>query len=107
MIRQQRFIDDNEGAGVEKFLLDVVEKYELKKYFPSVEIRYRGVNYGLLSENHITDDKVVQLVVDNRLVAFAFLRRDDLNYTEVTYVVIEDAIKRCEEMRKEVTQINP
>lgn len=102
MIKQERFIDDNEGTGVEKFLYDVVEKYELKRFCPSVEIRYRGVNFGMLSNNHATDDKIAQLVVENRLVALAFMRRDDLNYTEVSYVVFEDAIERCKEFVEKI-----
>ncbi len=107
MIEQKRFIDDNEGIKVEQFFQDVIERYELRKLFASIELRYRGVNYGLYSANHITDDKIVQLVVENRLVAMAFLRRDDFNYTEVSFIVLEDAIQKCKDFLKQPSRFNP
>lgn len=107
MIEQKRFIDDNEGIKVEQFFQDVIERYELRKLFASIELRYRGVNYGLYSANHITDDKIVQLVVENKLVAMAFLRRDDFNYTEVSFVVLEDAIQKCKDLLKQPSRFNP
>ena len=98
LVAQCRYIDDNEGTMVQEFLLKLFQKYKLSETYPEVEIRYRAVNYGLI-ENHITDDKIAQLVVDNRLVAMAFLRRDDWNHTEVTYVIVDEALRKCKEFK--------
>ena len=101
MVEQKRFVDDCEGVAAEHFLLDFAEKHHLRDRFPEVEIRYRGVGIDTVHE-HITDDKIIQLVVDNRLVAMVFIRRDDWNHSEVTYITIEEALEKCEEMRKRI-----
>lgn len=103
MIKQERFIDDNEGTGVNKFLEEIIDKYQLRKFYPEVEIRWRAVNYDL-SDNHPTDDHIVQLICQNRLLALVYLRRDDWNYTEVTYIFIEDTLKKIEEFETRINQ---
>ena len=96
MIKQERFIDDNEQTQSYKFIYDIIDKYELKKHYPEVEVRARSINYDLMN-GHPTDDHILQLVCQNRLLAFVILRRDDFNYTEVTYVFMEDVLKKIED----------
>ena len=102
MITQVRYTDDKEGA--EEFLQKVIADNELRKYYPSVELRYRSVNYDTVSKDRVTDDKIAQLVVENRLVAFVFMRRDDFNHTEVTCVFIEDAMDKCRKFRESLNK---
>lgn len=104
---QTRFIDDSEGQAVEEFIWDIIEKYKLKKYYPEVETRYRGVLYDMRDDKdrfhvHHTDDKLIQIVCQNRLIALVFCRRDDWNYTEATMVFIGDALTRVEKMEEEI-----
>ena len=104
---QTRFIDDSEGQAVEEFIWGIIEKYKLKKYYPEVETRYRGVLYDMRDDKdrfhvHHTDDKLIQIVCQNRLIALVFCRRDDWNYTEATMVFIGDALTRVEKMEEEI-----
>ena len=101
MITQQLYIDDNEETGVYDFLNGIIEEHHLRDFYPQVEMRTRLLNYDM-QENHATDDRIVQLVVDNRLVAFSFLRRNDGNYTEVNNVFNEEALEKCRIMREEI-----
>lgn len=104
---QTRFIDDSEGQAVQEFIWGIIEKYKLKKYYPEVETRYRGVLYDMRDDKdrfhvHHTDDKLIQIVCQNRLIALVFCRRDDWNYTEATMVFIGDALTRVEKMEEEI-----
>ena len=102
MIEQKRFIDDNEGTGVWQWINDVVDKHKIRERFAGVELRTRAIAYDCISQNHFTDDRLVQLVVDNRLVAFVLCRRDDWNWTECTFVFVESALQACEDFQKRV-----
>ena len=104
MIEQKRFIDDNEDTGVWQWINDVIDKYKLRERFPEVELRTRAIAFDCISNNHWTDDRIVQLVVDNRLVAFVISRRDDWNWTECTFVFIESALKACEDFQKKTAK---
>ena len=79
MIERKREMDDT-GDGIWEFIEEIIDKYHIREQFHEVEIRTRSVNYDMTPpsiEVHETDDKIVQLVVDNRLVAFVFCRCDD------------------------------
>ena len=106
---QTKYIDDSEGEAVEKFIYDTIKKYKLAKYYPEVETRYRGVLYDMrddLDRNHIqhTDDKLIQIVCQNKLIALVFCRRDDWNYTEATMVFVGEALTRIEEIEEDIMQ---
>ena len=103
MIEQKRFIDDSEGADIWQWIYDVIDKYKLRERFTEVELRTRAIAFDCTSDNHWTDDRIVQLVVDNRLVAFVISRRDDWNWTECTFVFIEPALKACEDFQKKIS----
>jgi hypothetical protein len=96
-----RITDDSEGQCVVDFINGIIEKYELRKKYPEVEVRWRGINYDT-SSPHATDDKMVQLVCQNRLIAMVYMRRDDWNYTELTMVFVGDALKACEDFEKKL-----
>ena len=104
---QTKYIDDSEGQAVNEFIWGIIEKYKLKKYYPEVETRYRGVLYDMRDDMdrnlvHHTDDKLIQIVCQNRLIALVFCRRDDWNYTEATMVFVGDALTRVEKMEEEI-----
>ena len=102
MIEQKRYIDDDERTGINEFLDDIIEKYKLREFYPNVEIRWRDVCWGIESTPTATDDKIVQLVIENRLVGLIFTRRDDFNWTEVNYFFNEDALEKCKEFKEQV-----
>jgi hypothetical protein len=102
-VKQKRYVDDNEGTGVNRFIEGVIEKYHLRDFYPEVEYRTRSVNYDLMPD-HVTDDHISQLVVDNRLVALVFCRRDDWNHTEVTTVFLDDVLKKCRKHKDKINQ---
>lgn len=110
MIEQKRFIDDNEGTGVWKWIDDFIDEHKLCEQYVGVEVRTRAISYDCISQNHWTDDRIVQIVVDNRLVAFIICRRDDWNWTECTFVFIESALEACEKFKnysiKHLIEIN-
>ena len=54
---------------------------------------------------HHTDDKLIQVVCQNRLIALVFCRRDDWNYTEATMVFVGEALTRVEAMEEEIAKI--
>lgn len=96
-----RITDDSEGQCVVEFIDNIIEKYELQKKYPCIEVRWRGINYDV-SSPHPTDDKMVQLICENRLIAMVYMRRDDWNYTELTMVFVGDALKACEDFEKKL-----
>ena len=102
MIEQKRYIDDDEGTGINEFLDNIIEKHKLREFFPYVEIRWRDVCRGIESTPTATDDKIIQLVVENRLVALVFSRRDEFNHTEVNYFFNEDALEKCKKFKERV-----
>ena len=88
MVRQEIYQDEVEaGSAISKFFNEAQENLGRHAVFDD-EIRIRKLTYSDL-DNHIVDDAVVQLVFDNRLIAFCFLRKNDGNYNEVTFVKIE------------------
>ena len=102
MIEQKRYIDDDERTGINKFFDDIIEKHKLREFYPNVEIRWREVCYGIESTPTATDDKIIQLVVENRLVAMVFSRRDEFNYTEVNYFFNEEALDKCKKFKERI-----
>ena len=88
MVKQEIYQDEVEvGKAISEFFNEVQENLGRHAVFDD-EIRIRKLTYSDL-DNHIVDDAVVQLVFDNRLIAFCFLRKNDGNYNEVTFVKIE------------------
>lgn len=104
MIEQKRYIDDNEGTGINEFLEEIIEKHKLREFYPNVEIRWRDVCYGIESTPTATDDKIIQLVIENRLVALIFSRRDEFNHTEVNYFFNEEALEKCKEFKERIAR---
>ena len=104
MTEQKRFIDDNEGTGVWEWINNFIDQHKLRERFTEVEVRTRAIAYDSISQNHWTDDRIVQVVVDNRLVAFVFCRRDDWNWTECNFVFIESALQACEDFKNKIAK---
>jgi hypothetical protein len=94
MIRQERTIDEID-AHPSEFLQEVAEKHGIIGQ-TRIIVKSRGVGIDTYHE-HITDDKVFELVADNQLIALVYLRRDDWNWTEATYIEIPWAIEKVKE----------
>jgi len=91
-VKQYREMDDT-GITAWDFIRSIIDEYDLKRFLPHVEIRGRGVMFGLADfESHRTDDAILQLVVRDMMVAMVFTRRDDLNYTEITTVFVKETM---------------
>ena len=76
------------------FFHKVLEDYDLLwayRYFGSV--RDRSVCYGMYSENHVTDDAIHQLLIEDVLVAMVYERRTSFNFIEATYVIVASGIR--------------
>lgn len=102
MIEQVRIVNDTEGKEAWDFINGIIEQYQLRKRFMEVEVKSRTIEFDDLSSRHPTDDRILQLIVDNRLVAFVFLRRDDWNHTELTKVFLEETLKECENFNNKI-----
>lgn len=105
MVEQVRITDDTEGKVAWEFIEGIIAKYNIWNSFAEVEIRTRTIEYDTSSAPHPTNDKIMQLVVDNRLVAFTLIRRDDWNHSEVTKVFLEDTLEKCKDFKKEIIKI--
>lgn len=99
MVEQVRITDDTEDKVAWEFIESIIAKYNIWKSFAGVEIRTRTIAYDTCCAAHPTDDKLLQLVVDNRLVAFVLTRRDDWNHSEVTKVFLEDTLEKCKDFK--------
>lgn len=90
MVKQEIYQDEVAAYhAIKEFFDEVEEEYGRKAIFFD-EYRERPIAYDEYDiEGHITDDRLIQLVFDNRLIAFCFLRKNDGNYNEVTFVKIE------------------
>ena len=99
MIEQKRYVDERDSDPM-GFLTSVIDRYNISKYTKDIEIRSRSLNYDCSSSPHETDDKIVQLVADNILIAMVFLRRTDGNHTEETSVIVEQGIRLFRRMLK-------
>ena len=97
MIRQERTIDEID-AHPSEFLQEVAEKHGIIGQ-TRIIVKSRGVGIDTYHE-HITDDKVFELIADNQLIALVYLRRDDWNWTEATYIEIPCAIEQVKERLK-------
>ena len=102
MFEQVRIVNDTEGKEAWDFINGIIEQYQLRKRFREVEVKSRTIEFDDLSNPHPTDDRILQLIVDNRLVAFVFLRRDDLNHSELTKVFLEETLKECENFNNKI-----
>lgn len=103
MIIQERTIDEIE-AHPSEFLHEVAKKYGIIG-LTKIEVKSRGVGIDTFSE-HITDDKIFELIADNQLIALVYLRRDDWNWTEATYIEIPWAIKKVKARLKKKKRQN-
>lgn len=102
MIEQVRIINDTEGKEAWDFINGIIEQHQLRNRFAEVEVKSRILEFDDFSTSHQTDDRILQLVVDNRLVAFVFLRRDDWNHSELTKVFLEETLKDCEHFNNKI-----
>lgn len=82
---------DQFDSRTNDFIEEVIEKFNLRND-SSAEIKIRSINSAY--SNVETDDKVVEILSNNKLVALQYLRRDDLNYTEVTNIILENDTSR-------------
>lgn len=78
----QKILDD-QNTGVNEFLEEIVQKYKLSKR-PNVYMRYLDLHRT--NDKNPTDDKIVEIVLDNRLLAIVYLRRTEFNYIEGTFI---------------------
>lgn len=82
---------DEFDARTAEFLDRVIEKFGLRGDSTS-EIKVRSVNSAY--SNVETDDKIIEVLSNNKLIALQYLRRDDLNYTEVTNIILDNVTER-------------
>ena len=106
MIEQVRIINDTEGKEAWDFINGIIEQHQLRNRFAEVEVKSRTLEFDDFRASHPTDDRLLQLVVDNRLVAFVFLRRDDWNHSELTKVFLEETLKECENFNNKILKNN-
>lgn len=101
MTDQKRFIDEIDVSPIPSdFLYEIAKKHGFADIFNVCTVNSRAVGIDTYHE-HITDDKIIELIVENRLVALVYLRRDDWNWTEATFVEIPEAIKKVKKHLKE------
>lgn len=82
-----QFIEMDEfDSRTNEFIEEMIEKFNLRNN-SSAEIKVRSVNSAY--SNVETDDKVIEILLKNKLIALQYLRRDDFNYTEVTNIILE------------------
>ena len=78
------------------FFKKVIEDYDFKWTYPYFSnIRSRTVCYGRGTDEHVTDDAIHQLLVQDVLVAMVYERRTEFNFIEATYVVIAKGIRKA------------
>lgn len=77
---------DEFDSRTNEFIEEVIEKFNLRNN-STAEIKVRSVNSAY--SNVETDDKVIEILLKNKLIALQYLRRDDFNYTEVTNIILE------------------
>lgn len=82
---------DELDAQTAEFLDKVIEKFGLRRDSTS-EIKVRSVNSAYF--NVETDDKIIEVLSNNKLIALQYLRRDELNYTEVTNIILDNVTER-------------
>jgi hypothetical protein len=101
MIKQERFIDEiGVSPNPSDFLYEIAKKHGFADIFKLCSVKSRAVGIDTYHE-HITDDKIIELIADNRLVALVYLRRDDWNWTEATFIEIPEAIENVKKYLKE------
>jgi len=106
MTKQERFIDEIDVRPIPSdFLYEIAKKHGFTDIFNICTVNSRGVGIDTIHE-HITDDKIIELIVENRLVAFVYLRRDDWNWTEATFVEIPGAIEKVKKSLGEKKILN-
>lgn len=81
----------------------IIEKYDLRNR-PSVELHDRQVCIPFappisskVDSAYISNDRLVEFIVDNKLLALQYQRRDEFNYTEVTNVEYPEALEPLNE----------
>ena len=93
-MKYNRFIEiDQLSERTSKWLTNIMEEYGLN-HCPMVEIKERDLcipytpPFGSkVDEHYISDDRIIEIIVDNKLFAMMYERRDDGNYTEVNQMV--------------------
>lgn len=89
-----RFIEiDQLSERTTEWIERVIDEYGLNPC-PMVEIKTRELcipHYPVISskvdEHYVSNDRITEIIVDNRLFAMMYERRDDGNYTEVNQMV--------------------
>ena len=77
-----------------EFFQKVIEDYDFRWTYPYMSnIRSRTVCYGRGIDEHITDDAIHQLLVQDVLVAMVYERRTELNFIEATYIIVAKWIR--------------
>jgi hypothetical protein len=98
MIKQERTMDEIDAKDPFGFLHDIALRHGFIEQF-HIECHDRAVGIDTIHE-HITDDKIFELIADNQLIGLVYLRRDDWNWTEATYIEIPCAIEQVKERLK-------
>ena len=101
MVKQEKVIDEIDVRPIpSEFLYEIAKKHGFADIYNLCCVKSRAVGIDTYHE-HITDDKITELIVENRLVALVYLRRDDWNWTEATFIEIPEAIEKVREHLKE------
>lgn len=103
---QKKLFQDERDANAWGFINEVASEYNLVEASSrNLSVLTRGITNGSTSSQVIakviTDDKLMQLIVNDKLAAFVILRRDDANWTEATYVINEAVIEEVKSAKKQ------
>lgn len=101
-MKKQKIFQDEHDAKAGEFIHKIVKRYKLQALAQG-EIEFRSRSVGLPYEHDtdkFTDDKIYELIIRNHLVAMVYLRREEANYTEANYIVLQSVIKKLRESQK-------
>lgn len=91
MNKQIILSDTDEEHVIDNFMKNVIDKYKLNEKIS--EIKYRAVCNGIeISSNidkiNISNNQIIEIITNNRLIAMIYLRRTELNFTEANLIEI-------------------
>lgn len=101
-MEKQKIFQDEYDAEAGEFIHKIAKRYNLEA-LANGQIEFRSRSVGLPYEHNtdkFTDDKIYELIIRNHLVAMVYLRREEANYTEANYIVLQSVIKMLRESQK-------
>lgn len=92
-IKIERFsVQDQIDSKTNEFIEKIINKYHLKNN-PYAAIKDKKIYVD--GKDIISDDRIVEILLDDKLLAMQYQRRDDFNWTEVINIDFEREIDVC------------